>query len=107
MATTNFIQISGNLTKDAELFTSKAGKRKATFTVAHNYMENKEQKTIFINVEAWESKDNTLDILVKGKAVEVKGFIRPLEYTRKDGTKVQSIVIISMEIKEIEFKKKE
>ena len=93
MKSDNLIQISGYLTKDAK---ANAAGTFASFSIAH--------KTGNADVMYFQcvifSKDRKLpaDLLLKGKEVFIKGFLRPDNYT-KDGVAYSGFQIVAEKIR--------
>ena len=93
MKSDNLIQISGYLTRDAK---ANAAGTFASFSIAHktgNADAMYFQCVIF-------SKDRKLpaDLLLKGKEVFIKGFLRPNNYT-KDGVAYSGFQIVAEKIR--------
>nr|DAG31855.1 MAG TPA: Single strand binding protein [Caudoviricetes sp.] len=89
----NIVEVTGNLTKDPTIRTTKTGKAVATFTVAsnRNYTTSQgevKQLTDWVNVVAWgglaEAAGNQLK---KGSRVFVEGRYSTRSYDAQDGTK--------------------
>ena len=93
MKSDNLIQISGYLTRDAK---AHAAGTFASFSIAH--------KTGNADVMYFQcvifSKDRKLpaDLLLKGKEVFIKGFLRPNNYT-KDGVAYSGFQIVAEKIR--------
>ena len=93
MKSDNLIQISGYLTRDAK---ANAAGTFASFSIAH--------KTGNADVMYFQcvifSKDRKLpaDLLLKGKEVFIKGFLRPDNYT-KDGVAYSGFQIVAEKIR--------
>ena len=93
MKSDNLIQISGYLTRDAK---ANAAGTFASFSIAH--------KTGNADVMYFQcvifSKDRKLpaDLLLKGKEVFIKGFLRPNNYT-KDGVAYSGFQIVAEKIR--------
>jgi len=87
----NRVCISGRLTKDPELRTTKSGKNQTTFTVAINRRitdENGERQADFINCIAWnKNAENIKKYFFKGKEIAIDGHIQTGSYDAQDGTK--------------------
>lgn len=93
MKSDNLIQISGYLTRDAK---ANAAGTFASFSIAH--------KTGNADVMYFQcvifSKERKLpaDLLLKGKEVFIKGFLRPDNYT-KDGVAYSGFQIVAEKIR--------
>ena len=87
----NRVCISGRLTKDPELRTTKSGTNQTTFTVAVNRRitnDNGEKQADFISCIAWnKNAENIAKYFVKGKEIAIEGHIQTGSYDGFDGTK--------------------
>lgn len=78
MKRANNFEITGNCVADARIITCGNERKKATFSVAVNYLcgttPKGEKQTVveYFNVETWDQ--NLFDIIKKGVTVTVKGF---------------------------------
>ena len=78
----NLVILRGNLVRDPELKYLPSGTAVATFTVAvSEYYKKKdgekEQRTEFINCEAWDSGAETInEIMHKGESILVQGSLK-------------------------------
>lgn len=99
----NFVAVSGNLVRDAEL--KPVGR---TFvmeiTVAHNRMVNGEKRTSYFKCKMWDGEKGRAhklaDYLPKGAKVTVTGRLEQDTWETKDGQRRSENVIV---INEIEF----
>lgn len=81
--------ITGNLGKDAEIITSKAGKKFMSFSVANNEKRGDETITTWFNCVIFNEKmvaGKIVDYLKKGTKVLVSGKYRPDIWIQDDGT---------------------
>lgn len=87
-------QFSGNLTRDAEVRTTKTGTPMVTFTVANNRTSQGNKRTTFIRCVWYGDLAAKLsEFLVKGKPVFVTGAVELDEY-EKDGTKYTNLQLV-------------
>lgn len=93
MKSDNLIQISGHLTKDAK---ANATGTFASFSIAH---KTGKSDIMYFQCVIF-SKDRKLptDLLIKGKEVFIKGFLRPNNYT-KDGIAYSGFQIVTEKIR--------
>lgn len=58
------------------------------------------RKSALISIEAWRKNDNLseFDIMKKGNLVTVEGYLKPDEYTDKDGKTHQKIVFTAVKV---------
>lgn len=96
MKSDNLIQISGYLTRDAKTNSTETF---ASFSIAHRTTGN---DAMYFNCVIF-SKERKLpsDLLLKGKEVFVKGFMRPNCYT-KDGVVHSGFQIVAEKIRSID-----
>lgn len=97
MKSANSFSLSGRLTADANIFSSKYGKV-ARFSVAHNF--DKYQPALFMDAVMFAKKDEELpeNLLKKGTVVIINGFFRASS-TTKDGKTYRNtdMVVTSIE----------
>lgn len=87
----NIATISGNLTKDIEIASTKTGKHVTRFCLG---VRRDKEATDFINCEAWGAVADLLDkYCSKGSKIGVSGKIRNESY-EKDGKKVYKTYIL-------------
>ena len=93
MKSDNLIQISGYLTRDAKTNTTGTF---ASFSIAH---KTGKSDVMYFQCVIF-SKDRKLpaDLLLKGKEVFIKGFLRPNSYT-KDGIAYSGFQIVAEKIR--------
>lgn len=88
----NRVVLTGRLTKEAELRTTKSGINVATFTLAVNRQFTDSQgkrEADFINCVIWrKAAENFCDFTSKGSLVGIDGRIQTRTYDDKDGKKV-------------------
>ena len=82
----NRIVLSGRLTRDAEVNTTKGGNTVVEMRIAVNISA---EKTLVIDVSAWNSiASNIAEYLTKGTKIIVDGMLNVDEYENKYGEKV-------------------
>lgn len=87
----NSINIIGNITKDIELKYTKSGKAVTTVSIAVNEGYGDNQKTHFIEIQAWEKQaENLAKYCGKGSKIAVSGKLiqQTWEYEGKKQSKV-------------------
>lgn len=110
----NSIVLTGRLTADA---TTNESRSFARFDIAHGqgYKATKnedgkkvlvENPTLFMKCVMFNKAGKTeveipLDILAKGQGVVVSGFLRPSEWTDKDGRKHRDIELVARSVEPI------
>jgi len=98
------IFITGNLTADPELRTTKNGVSVCSFTIAVNRRfkdANGEQKTDFFKISAWRGLgESCARYLSKGKKCAVIGELQPRLYEDKNGKTRMSL---DVQADEVEF----
>ena len=93
MKSDNLIQISGYLTRDAK---TNATGTFASFSIAHK--TGKTDVMYFQCVVFSKDRKLPVDLLLTGKEVFVKGFLRPNNYT-KDGVAYSGFQIVAEKIR--------
>lgn len=92
----NTAMLAGNLVADPELSSLPNGTAKTKFRMAINNGRRKLDKPEYIDVVLFDkSAENAAKILKKGKGVYVIGRLEAQTFTRKDGTKGDSIAVIA------------
>lgn len=87
----NSVNITGNLTRKADLNVTSSGTKVATFTIAVNDGKDKNGKEIvdYPTCKAWDKIADVIDQYTdKGSKVAVTGKIKTRSYDDKDGKKV-------------------
>lgn len=98
------VTIMGNLTSDpAEAKTVGTDKKIRKLRIA-SHTSAREQDTLFIEVEAWNSLADSLDNLAKGDRIIVQGSLSGNNY-EKDGKKNYGVKIVAQNIFFIKVKK--
>ena len=97
----NCCLLSGRLTKDAELFTTKKGDPMGKFRLAVN--DRRRDNTLFINILCFGKMAETLQpMLMKGRLVSVQGTLDVKTESHEDTEKVKqnktSVCLLSNEI---------
>jgi len=101
----NLSLIEGHLTRDPELFYTKAGNALCKFDIAVNSFtkngdENK-QETTFLSVTTWNKvAESTATYLKKGSLIRVKGRLKQQSWEDKEGNKRSKIQV---EAQSVEF----
>ena len=98
MKSINNISLSGRLTSDAQIFDGKNGKV-ARFSVAHNFGRGMDPLYIDIVMFSKNGKKDVnipADLLKKGSAVIVSGYLRPNNNT-KDGKTYRDIDFVALQ----------
>lgn len=91
----NIAIISGNLTKDIEISSTKTGKHVTRFCLG---VRRDKEATDFINCEAWGTAADLLEkYCSKGSKIGVSGKIRNVSY-EKDGKKVYKTYILVSDV---------
>lgn len=94
----NFISVSGNLGKSAELRSLSSGDSVVSFSVADS--QGKDKPTIWWSCSMFGKRAESLcDYLVKGAQVTVVGPVSEREWTDRDGAQRKSMEIRVMDIK--------
>lgn len=101
----NRIELTGRLTKDADIRQTQSGKTVATFTLAVNRpfarKDSGQQTADFIRCQAWE---RTADVLRqythKGSQIGVSGRLQTREYDGKDGKRqfISEVIVEQMDL---------
>lgn len=97
------IQIIGNIGKDAELQTTKAGKEYIKFSVATTKKINDQTVTTWHDCVKWiyDGKGKgILDYLLKGTKVYVEGEVTPHAYVNNQG---EAVGILNLNVQAIEL----
>lgn len=85
----NRVCLTGNLTKDIDVRATASGTNVASFTLAVNDRNGKEEKTYFIECVAWEQQAKYLSTYAKkGVKVGVEGKLQQRSYQSKNGNTV-------------------
>ena len=79
----NFAHLSGNMTADAVLRTTKTGKKVVSFTIGVS--RGKDKDTDFFNVVAWDYLADRMANAKKGQLVVVDGRLANRQYQDKNG----------------------
>jgi single-strand DNA-binding protein len=100
MATDNFVQIIGNVTRDPELRFTTGGAAVCSFGIAYTPRrrnangEWEDGDTSFFNCSAWRDLgENIAASITKGTRVVVTGSVRTRDWEDRDGNKRTSIEI--------------
>lgn len=83
----NIITIAGNVGKNPEIRQLQSGDSVLSFSVADNWQEKGEKKTVWFNCSIWGARAIKLHPHIRqGEKITVCGQLRPREYTDKNGT---------------------
>jgi single-strand DNA-binding protein len=100
MATDNFVQIIGNVTRDPELRYTTGGAAVCSFGIAYTPRRRnangdwEDGETSFFNCSAWRDLgENIAASITKGNRVVVTGSVRARDWEDRDGNKRTSIEI--------------
>jgi len=101
--TVNNFEVSGHLTKDAELKYLQSGKPVIKMSLAFNVNKkvNNEwtQEACFINVTSWDKRwEEKIDELVKGAPILCAGRLEIRGYTDKEGNQRNSVDVTAYSI---------
>ncbi len=92
----NTISIIGNVGQDPNVKEFESGKKVANFSVAVKDYSAKDDKPMWLEVEAWnELADRVLKILSKGREVAVTGRLSIDTYTQNGTAVTKPVVIMS------------
>jgi len=104
----NSFSVTGFVAADASIkqFTTASVAR---FSLAVGRMEKVGEETkrisAFLSMECWRKNDSaSFELLKKGQLLTVRGYVRPEEWTDKDGVKHNRIVMVANEVLEPETK---
>lgn len=108
---TNVIILAGNLCKDAEVINLKKNDivRFGIFVNAPKKDGQDKPDSVIVNFEKFIKKDDTetINLLKRGKTVQVKGFVAVDAYTDKNGQRQVKMKLVATEITPFTFTKKE
>lgn len=86
------IIIMGNLTADPEQRTTPSGQELASFTIAVNTRNGREESTAFYRCTMWGKRGEAIaKYVAKGQQLLVSGTLTVRSYQAKDGTERQSL----------------
>ena len=87
------LTLSGNITKDPLLLSSKTGEPFTCATVAVNYISRGKEKAFFIGVRAFgHSAEKFCELARKGSKIIASGNLTEEQYNGKDGIKTVLVV---------------
>ena len=106
----NAAQVSGNLGKDAETFTTPSGKKVTRFSIASNKKwtdkDGKQHETTdWFRIAAWGNLSKFASSLKKGDPVLVQGELRTGEYTDEKKVTRQTVELVAQTILRIDYAK--
>lgn len=90
----NTVALSGNLTRDPELRETPSGKKVVSFRLG---AKGWGEKSIFVDITAWDKLAELIATLAKGAALTVAGRLEYEEW-EKDGQKRNALKIVAMDV---------
>lgn len=94
----NNISITGRLVYEPELKTTQNGATFMSNRIAVNRAD-KNKTTDFFNVQAWnKTAEFIYKYFSKGDPIEISGRLQTESYEKKDGTKVNDVVIVALDV---------
>lgn len=97
----NAVRIIGNVTRDAELRRTEGGHALARFSVAVNDRRGEDEKTHFVDVQAWREVARGCDELSRGDPVYVEGRLVTDAWTDEGGSRRYSTRLEARRIERI------
>ena len=92
----NKVILVGNTCNDIEVRKTQSGKSVCEFALAINENYGGENRTDFIDVQAWEkTAENLAKFVSKGSKLLVEGKIRTSTYQTQDGKKMKRTVVVA------------
>ena len=92
----NKVVLVGNTCNDIEVRKTQSGKSVCEFALAINENYGGENRTDFIDVQAWEkTAENLAKFVSKGSKLLVEGKIRTSTYQNQDGKKMKRTVVVA------------
>jgi len=96
----NFVEITGNLTRDPQMRSTPRGMAVCNFSIANNrYCKNGDgfdKETSFFDIQCWDKlAEYVSEVCRKGTSVEIKGKIRQERWMGNDGKNMSKIVIVA------------
>lgn len=104
----NLVVLSGRLTANPELKTTKSGVSVCSFTIAveRRYKQGEERQADFINIVAWrQTAEFVSKHFPKGSMIGIEGSIQTRKYTDKDGNNRTVFEILANNIQFMESKR--
>lgn len=94
----NNISITGRLVYEPELKTTQNGATFMSNRIAVNRAD-KNKTTDFFNIQAWnKTAEFIYKYFSKGDPIEISGRLQTESYEKKDGTKVNDVVIVALDV---------
>lgn len=91
----NKVIISGNITKDLELRSTKNGKKFLGFSIAVNEGTKDKPITNFFNCNAWEQNAEFINkYFSKGRKILIEGTLRTNKYKNDEGKEITNTYIL-------------
>lgn len=92
----NKVVLVGNTCNDIEVRKTQSGKSVCEFALAINENYGGENRTDFVDVQAWEkTAENLAKFVSKGSKLLVEGKIRTSTYQNQDGKKMKRTVVVA------------
>ena len=92
----NKVILVGNTCNDIEVRKTQSGKSVCEFALAINENYGGENRTDFIDIQAWEkTAENLAKFVSKGSKLLVEGKIRTSTYQTQDGKKMKRTVVVA------------
>lgn len=92
----NKVILVGNTCSDIEVKKTQSGKSVCEFALAINENYGGENKTDFVDVQAWEkTAENLAKFVSKGSKLLIEGKIRTNTYTTTDNKKIKKVVVVA------------
>lgn len=104
----NLVVLTGRLTADPEVKTTRSGVSVVSFCIAvqRRYKSGEEPITDFINIVAWR---NTAEFVAKyfkkGNMIGIEGSIQTRKYTDKDGNNRVAFEVLASNVQFVESKR--
>ena len=94
----NNISITGRLVYEPELKNTQSGATFMSNRIAVNRAD-KNKTTDFFNIQAWnKTAEFIYKYFSKGDPIEISGRLQTENYEKKDGTKVNDVVIVALDV---------
>jgi single-strand DNA-binding protein len=104
----NSFSVTGFVAADASIkqFTTASVARLVCLSAVWRRSVKKQRESLlFLSMECWRKNQSaSFELLKKGQLLTVRGYVRPEEWTDKDGVKHNRIVMVANEVLEPETK---
>jgi single-strand DNA-binding protein len=94
----NKVVLTGNLTKDVTVITSKTGDKAARFSMAVSFGFGDKKRTDFFDIVTWHKADVCAKYLKKGSKVGIVGRLQQRIVEGKDGMKHSQFEVVADEV---------